>query len=75
MKILGVNKRMKERMRRWASNIDDLDVELFIRDIDSVGKGRFAQRLASIILGSGTKKCPGYVRNSVKFVAEKCRPS
>jgi putative ATP-dependent endonuclease of OLD family len=72
MNILGINKRMKGRMRRWASNMDAMDVELFIRDVDNVGKGRFAQRLASIILDSGTKKCPKYVRNGIKFVAEKC---
>jgi putative ATP-dependent endonuclease of the OLD family len=73
MNVLGLNKPMKERMRGWSTNIDDLDIGVFLHDIDNVGKGRFAQRLASIILGSGTKTCPKYVLDGLKFVAEKCR--
>jgi putative ATP-dependent endonuclease of the OLD family len=73
MNVLGINKRMKQRMRAWAADRDDLEIDVFLRDIEGVGKGRFAQRLASIILGSGTKNCPKYIRNGVKFVADKCR--
>jgi putative ATP-dependent endonuclease of OLD family len=73
MNALGTNKRMKQRMRDWASNGGNLNVEIFLRDIDRVGKGRFAQRLASIILSSGNKKCPKYIIDGLKFIAKTCR--
>ncbi len=73
MNALSVSEQMQKRMRAWAANIGALDIDIFLRDIETVGKGRFAQRLASIILGSGTKKCPKYVLEGIKFVADRCR--
>jgi putative ATP-dependent endonuclease of OLD family len=73
MNGLSVSKQMQERMQAWAGDIGDLDIDVFLRDIETVGKGRFAQRLASIILGSGIKKCPKYVLEGIEFVADRCR--
>jgi putative ATP-dependent endonuclease of OLD family len=73
MNGLSVGKQAQERMQAWAGDISDLDTDVFLRDIETVGKGRFAQRLASIILGSGIKKCPKYVLEGIEFVAERCR--
>jgi putative ATP-dependent endonuclease of OLD family len=73
MNVLGLNEQMQKRMQAWASDINELDVDVFFRDIETVGKGRLAQRLASIILGSGIKKCPKYVLEGIKFVADRCR--
>lgn len=42
-----------------------------LKDIESIGKGRFAQRLASIIEKSKTKKCPKYILDGIKYVIEK----
>lgn len=73
MNGLTVSKQMQERMQAWAADIDNLDIDVFLRDIETLGKGRFAQRLASIILGSGIKKCPKYVLEGIKFVTDRCR--
>ncbi|MEK6320760.1 MAG: AAA family ATPase [Acidobacteriota bacterium] len=64
---------MKERMQRWASGMDVLDVDVFLSDIETVGKGRFAQRLASLVAESGTVSCPAYVAEGVKHVAGRCK--
>ena len=72
MDSLGGNTRARERMKRWAKTPTRLDVEPFLTDIENVGKGRFAQRLASVIADSGLTACPKYVLNGVKYVASKC---
>ena len=73
MNAVGTTAQMKERMKGWADDIDSLDIDAFLTDIENVGKGRFAQRLASIILESGTDACPDYVAEGVKYVAGKCK--
>ena len=81
MDAVGTTEPMKVRMRDWATTSDDLadptshDVTRFLKDIDTVGKGRFAQRLASIIADSGTTSCPEYISKGVKYVAERCKRS
>ncbi|MCY2950711.1 MAG: hypothetical protein NTU53_01890, partial [Planctomycetota bacterium] len=65
-------------MRRWAGDVSLLDdplgeeVTQFLTDIETVGKGRFAQRLASIIAESETTACPDYIIAGVKYVISKC---
>ena len=66
---------MKKRMQDWAADTDALDIGAFLKDIEAVGKGRFAQRLANIIIDSGTKACPEYIAKGVKHVADMCKHS
>jgi len=79
LKGVGDNKNAIDRMRQLLKNIDVLKYPFeeatrrFLKDIDDVGKGRFAQRLASIIEKSGTKNCPEYILKGVKYVADKCQ--
>ena len=73
MDTVGTSKPMKERMKGWASNTDSLDVDKLLDDIERVGKGRFAQRLASIIAESSSTACPDYIVKGVEYVAKKCR--
>jgi putative ATP-dependent endonuclease of OLD family len=75
MNAVGVSAPMKERMSNWAKDIDSLDIEVFLKDIEIVGKGRFAQRLASIIARSEKKNCPRYISKGIKYVADKCQRS
>ena len=69
---------MKQRMQAWVTGSPDfanpgsVDVDRFLKDIDTVGKGRFAQRLACVIATSGTTSCPPYVLKGVEYVAERC---
>jgi putative ATP-dependent endonuclease of OLD family len=70
---LGANSRIRERMKNWAADRQTLDVGAFLQDLESVGKGRFAQRLASIVVASGLKACPTYISKGVKRVADRCK--
>ena len=70
---VGTSRPMKKRMKGWASDTDSLDVDALLDDIKTVGKGRFAQRLASIIVENGSRACPDYVTEGVKYVADKCK--
>ena len=70
---VGTSEPMKERMKGWAKDMTSLDTEAFLKDIDLVGKGRIAQRLATIISASKTRSCPDYVAQSLKYVYEKCK--
>lgn len=49
----------KDALEGWVSNHDTLDEERLLKLIDRVSKGRFAQRLASLVQGN---ICPNYIR-------------
>jgi putative ATP-dependent endonuclease of OLD family len=73
MNAIGSSTIARERMEGWAADPTSLDAAAFLRDIESVGKGRFAQRLASVIVESELTACPKYILKGVKHVADKCR--
>ncbi len=72
MKAVGSSARARKRMNDWAETPATLDVDVFLKDIENVGKGRFAQRLASIIADSELICCPDYILTGVKYVASRC---
>jgi putative ATP-dependent endonuclease of OLD family len=48
---------------------DSFDAVALLRDIEQIGKGRFAQRMA----GEITKdRCPTYIRQGIEYVANRC---
>jgi putative ATP-dependent endonuclease of OLD family len=51
----------------WADDNHTLDVENYLKLIEVVGKGRFAQRLATRIAGM---RPPGYIERAIQFVAQ-----
>ncbi len=53
---------------KWEANPDQLDIDKFLSLIESIGKGRFAQRLAPRI---GGLKPPPYIADAIKFVVER----
>jgi putative ATP-dependent endonuclease of OLD family len=57
-----------ERAQARAEAKAVADPEDFIRDIEYVGKGRFAQRLAAHIATSPVKTCPAYILSAVKYL-------
>lgn len=59
------------QMERWLDTTDDLDDEKLLGWISEVGKGRFAQALASDVTA---KTCPVYIRNALNFVKNGFRP-
>lgn len=75
MDNLGRSAQARERMKGWAEDPDTLEVETFLKDIKNVGKGRFAQRLASIIVESDLTHCAQYIIDGVKYVSSRCKHS
>jgi putative ATP-dependent endonuclease of OLD family len=68
---LTSNKKMQERFEEWKTNPDNLDPEQLVKDIESVGKGRFAQRLATIIDSGFSEICPQYIKDATDYLVEK----
>lgn len=52
----------------WEANPEALDVDNYLKLIEVVGKGRFAQRLASRVEGVAP---PAYIANAIGFVADR----
>lgn len=56
-----------ESIQEWKSNPQTLDKATFLKMIESIGKGRFAQRLAARSLDI---EPPAYIANAIEFVAK-----
>ncbi len=59
----------KTRAAALEVHPETLDAIRFLKDIEEIGKGRFAQRLASHIQ---SVQCPAYVKGAIDFVSSKC---
>lgn len=74
MLSLTESPKMKSRIEKWwADEENQLEVKSFLKDIESIGKGRFAQRLAGAIAKTGTTACPDYIKKGLKYVTERCK--
>ena len=51
-----------------ADDPDELDPEQFLKDINSLGKGRVAQRIASILVQKNIDVCPEYIKNALAYL-------
>jgi len=71
MKGLTDNKAMHKRFDELSKYPKKLDPKQFLKDIDSVGKGRFAQRLASLLLAKGNDVCPPYIKAALDYMKAK----
>jgi putative ATP-dependent endonuclease of OLD family len=67
---LSENKAAQARAEVWSKDPATLDPVQLLKDINAIGKGRFAQRLAVRI---GKKIWPSYVSDAVEYVAKRCR--
>jgi putative ATP-dependent endonuclease of OLD family len=63
-----------ERMKEWVLGNEGFDPDQFLKDIDEVSKGRFAQRLASFIVKRGSTACPDYIKKAIAYVQERANP-
>lgn len=68
---LTSNKKMVSRFAKLAADPAALDTVAFLKDINSLGKGRFAQRLAAVLHGSGNKACPSYISKALSVLKRK----
>lgn len=65
MLALTDNKEIKKRFIAWAADPDTMVSARLLKDIESVGKGRFAQRLAGVIEKAGKDEIlPAYIVNA-----------
>jgi putative ATP-dependent endonuclease of OLD family len=62
---------MHARFDELADDPSSLDPKQFLKDIDSIGKGRLAQRLASIFLANKCDVCPPYIEAAFDYLKEK----
>ncbi len=63
------NAAAKERAQEWKDDPDTLTEVQMLKDINAIGKGRFAQRLASRMTEGA---CPDYIREAIDYVAARC---
>jgi putative ATP-dependent endonuclease of OLD family len=69
LKELSENGAAQERADRWAKEPAEMQADQLLSDIKAIGKGRFAQRLATRIVKD---ICPEYVRDAINNVAKRC---
>jgi putative ATP-dependent endonuclease of OLD family len=67
---LAESKPAGTRAAGWAKIPATLDAPTFLSDIKAIGKGRFAQRLATGLAGS---PCPAYIKDALTYVATHCK--
>jgi len=62
------NKAIIKRAEKWAEKPETLDAKQFLKDISTIGKGRFAQRLTA---NMKNKCCPSYIKGAIDYVASR----
>lgn len=55
----------QSRINEWEADPETLDVEKYLALITAIGKGRFAQRLASRVVRIAP---PAYIKGAIEFV-------
>jgi putative ATP-dependent endonuclease of OLD family len=65
---LTTNQKMKDRFNKLAKDPNTLSPAQFLKDIESLGKGRVAQRLASILFAKRTDVCPPYIKAAINYM-------
>jgi putative ATP-dependent endonuclease of OLD family len=71
IKDLTSNKKIHERFNALAEDPDALDPKQLLKDINSVGKGRFAQRLAAVLQKDKLNVCPPYIADALSYLKGK----
>lgn len=71
IKGLTENKKMLERFLEWSKDPSTIDQSQLIKDITSIGKGRFAQRVSAIVNSKGTDVCPKYIKAAIDYLVGK----
>ena len=67
---LTTNRNAKSRAKKWGETKSiSGDESSYLSDIENIGKGRFAQRLATNL--SPTSVVPEYVKGALKYVKSK----
>ena len=57
----------RDRVNAWVADPATVDVNRLLVLIERIGKGRFAQRLAS---GATERRCPAYIRRALERIRD-----
>lgn len=60
----------RQRAEGWMADPASLNREQFLKDIEQIGKGRFAQRLCARL---DATHCPAYIADATDHVRTRCR--
>jgi len=71
IKDLTTNTKIHKRFDELAKDPDALDPKQLLKDINSVGKGRFAQRLAAVLQKNNIDVCPTYIAAALAYLKGK----
>ena len=71
IKDLTSNKKIHERFDALAEDPDAIDPKQLLKDINSVGKGRFAQRLGAVLQKDKLDVCPPYIADALSYLKGK----
>ncbi|WP_215842410.1 hypothetical protein HHS34_000700 [Acidithiobacillus montserratensis] len=71
IKDLTSNKKIHERFNALAEDPDALDPKQLLKDVNSVGKGRFSQRLAAVLQKNNVDVCPPYIAGALTYLKGK----
>lgn len=77
LKDLSPSEAASKRAQAWLDDITTVDEKQVLKDIETIGKGRFAQRLASALPtrknrdGSKAPQGPRYVLDAIEYIASK----
>ena len=71
IKELTSNTKIHARFDHLSHNPESLDPKQFLKDINSIGKGRLAQRLASVLLENKSDVCPPYIKSALDYLQGK----
>ena len=70
IEALTGNGAARTRAKAWKEKPASFDSDQFIADIEAIGKGRYAQRLATRLVDHA---CPKYISEGIKYVADRCK--
>jgi putative ATP-dependent endonuclease of OLD family len=60
----------RQRAEAWMATPATLNREQFLKDVEEIGKGRFAQRLCGRLEAA---HCPAYIADAIDHVRTRCR--
>lgn len=60
-----------ERMINWTNDPSKLDCIQLLKDLNSISKGRFSQRLAATVECSKNPACPDYILQGINYVVSR----
>lgn len=69
LQALTENKAVVKRADAWAADPKTLDPEQFLKDLETIGKGRFAQAYSNSI---GEPKYPPYIKQAIEEISAAC---